>query len=168
MSELRRVSPSHSDSFLLNASGDGRTYFVSFSHITSIIAGFLFFFFFEEWWIISCGSRKVACNPPTFTHPSPLPFFPSLLFHFYHTWKFPEVFLKSGQGERTGQESLASTASFKEFSVLGRAANWVRLTASLHQSQRPKMKASECRRFLQVTSQEESQSSHTQSLHLGK
>lgn len=66
------------------------------------------------------------------------------------------VFKIRARRKEQGRESLAARAGFKEFSVLGTAANWVRLTAPLHQSQRTKMKGEEIKEILEVTSQEES------------
>ena len=78
------------------------------------------------------------------------------------------VFQIRARGKEQGREFLAATASSKEFSVLGTMAKWVRLPAPLQQSQRTKMKGEEIKEILKVTSQEDSQASHTQSLHLGK
>ena len=78
------------------------------------------------------------------------------------------VFQIRARGKEQGRESLAVTASFTDFSVLGTTAKWVRQPAPLQQSQSTEMKGEEIKEILKVTSQEGSQASHTQSLHLGK
>lgn len=86
-----------------------------------------------------------------------------LLMDLHNTWKFPEMFLKSVQGEKNRAGILGCNSRLQR---IQRAANSSQLGATaapLHQSQRTKMKGKEIKEILQVTSQEESLTSHTQS-----